>query len=138
MKNDILAGRNFENELRFSASRSSGPGGQNVNKVSTRVELRFDVGASMWLNDNEKALVFARLASKISKEGMLIIVSQSERSQYANREKAIERFHAAIRKAITPVRKRILSKPTAASKLKRLEKKKIISRKKELRKPVDE
>lgn len=138
MHDDILAGRNFESELKFSASRSSGPGGQNVNKVSTRVELRFDVEASRLLNDSEKKVIFERVASRITNEGILIIISQSGRSQYENRKQAIERFHNVIRKALTPVKKRIRSEPTAASKFKRLEKKKIISRRKELRKPVDD
>lgn len=138
MHDDILAGRNFESELKFSASRSSGPGGQNVNKVSTRVELRFDVGASRWLNDSEKTLIFEKLASRITNEGIMIVVSQSGRSQYDNRKLAIERFHTIIRKALTPVKKRIRSKPTAASIIKRLEKKKILSRRKERRRPVDE
>ena len=81
MKSD-LSGRNFENEFIFNATRSSGPGGQHVNKVSTRIELRFDIGASLLLSEGEKALIRNKLAGRISKEGILLINAQSERSQY--------------------------------------------------------
>src|SRR4030042_6472417 len=100
-----LSGRDFINELIFNATRSSGPGGQHVNKVSTRMELRFDVIASKQLNEKEKQIILTRLKSRISKEGVLILVSQSERSQHDNKINVIEKFNKIIEKALTPVKK---------------------------------
>ena len=89
-----------ESELSFSASRSSGPGGQNVNKVSTRITLRFDLEASPQLTDEQKARVRERLATRVSKDGVLSVSAQRERSQSANREAATERFAALLRAAL--------------------------------------
>jgi len=138
MSSDILDGKNFDDEFMFSASRSSGPGGQNVNKVNTRVELRFDVISSKVIDENEKNILFNRLPTKITRDGILIIVSQTGRSQYENRLRVIEKFRALIRKALTPEKKRIRTRPTTTSKLKRLEEKKLRARKKERRKSVDD
>ena len=129
--------RNFENEFVFHASRSGGPGGQNVNKVSTKVELRFNVGASALLSDEEKVILAEKLVNKINKLGELVLVSQSERSQLSNRDKVIEKFYFIINKALTPKIKRIGTKPTKASVEKRIESKKIQSKIKENRKDVD-
>ena len=134
MKSEILQGRNFEGELVFNATRSSGPGGQHINKVSTRIELRFDVLNSTLLNEYEKEVLLNQLPRKISKEGILIVVSQSERSQFDNKQKAIERFYSLLTKALTPIKKRRKTNPTAASKFKRLEDKQLKSKKKALRK----
>ena len=87
-------------ELSFIASRSSGPGGQNVNKVSTRVTLRFDLDGSPSLSPEHKALIRQRLATRISKEGILSVSSQRERSQSANREAAVERFGELLQQAL--------------------------------------
>jgi ribosome-associated protein len=138
MKSDSLEGRDFENELTITASRSSGPGGQNVNKVSSKIELRFDVKSSCLLTDDEKILIMNRCSSQITKDGILIIRSQAGRTQYENRIKAISKFYIILRKAFTPYKKRIKTSPTAASKLKRIEGKKIQSKKKALRKSIDE
>ena len=129
--------RNFENEFVFQASRSGGPGGQNVNKVSTKVELRFNVGTSALLSDEEKGIIAEKLANKINKLGELVLVSQTERSQLSNRDKVIEKFYFIINKALTTRTKRIGTKPTKASVEKRIESKKIQSRIKENRKDVD-
>jgi ribosome-associated protein len=131
---DILSGRDFSKEFIFSASRSSGPGGQNVNKVSTKVELRFDVQNSITLTKEEKDILLVRLPKKINAEGFLIIVSQSERSQMKNKEKTIEKFYSILKKMLTPVKKRKPTRPNAASKEKRLEEKKLKTEKKERRK----
>ena len=136
MKEDILSGRNFSREFLFSASRSSGPGGQNVNKVSTKVELRFDIPHSILLKEEEKEILLIQLQKKINSEGILIIVSQSERSQLKNKEKTIEKFYALLKKSLTPKKKRKPTKPNAAAKEKRLEEKRINAEKKVRRKEV--
>ncbi len=127
----------FERELVFTSSRSSGPGGQHVNKVSTKVELRFHIPNSGLLNDEEKDILLIKLKNKINSEGELIIVSQDERSQLKNKEKVIEKFYELLQKALIPPKKRKPTKPSQASKEKRLEKKRIIADKKEKRKPPD-
>ena len=134
MKNDNIKERNFARELVFSASCSSGPGGQNVNKVSTRVELRFDVLNSALLTSGEKEIVVERLGNKISNEGILILVSQTERSQLRNKEKVTEKFFLLIEKALTPVKKRKPTRPSMSSVEKRLEKKRMTAEKKIMRK----
>lgn len=128
--------RDFSSELHFSASRSSGPGGQNVNKVNTKVELRFDIASSSLLSDEEKALLMEKLAKKINSEGELILVSQTGRSQLKNKEKAIEKFYSLLTRALTPRKKRKPTKPSQASKEERLETKRKQSEKKERRKSV--
>jgi ribosome-associated protein len=133
---DLLSGRDFSSEFKFSASRSSGPGGQNINKVSTKVELRFDIPGSSLLTPEEKKGLLTLLKNKINSEGILIIVAQSERSQLKNKEKTIDRFYAHLKKALTPKKKRRPSKPTPTSKEKRLEEKRILSEKKIRRKEV--
>lgn len=97
-----------EDELSFRASRSSGPGGQNVNKVNTRIELLFDVNASQHLDDKQKRQICKKLATRIDKEGVLHIASQKHRSQKANREAAVDKFVKLIRQALRrkPVRKK--------------------------------
>ncbi|PIF02391.1 MAG: aminoacyl-tRNA hydrolase [Draconibacterium sp.] len=122
-------------ELHFSASRSSGPGGQNVNKVNSKVELRFAVNLSKFLSEEEKERILKVLKKRINLENELIITVQSERSQLANREKALQLFFSLIESALTIPKKRKKTVPTQASRLKRLESKKIIALKKQLRKP---
>ncbi len=128
---------NFEREILFNPSRSSGPGGQHINKVSTKIELRFHIPNSELLTEEEKAILLQKLKNKINKEGELIIVSQEERSQLKNKEKALEKFYEIIEKALTPPKKRKPTKPTQASKEKRLEEKKLVSEKKSQRKKPD-
>jgi len=130
----MLNERDFSSELHFSASRSSGPGGQNVNKVNTKVELRFHVASSTLLSDEEKALLLEKLAKKINTEGELIIVSQTERSQIKNKEKVIEKFYALLTRALTPRKKRKPTQPSQASKEERLEEKRKQAEKKDRRK----
>lgn len=131
---DILQGRDFAGEFHFSASRSSGPGGQNVNKVSTKVELRFNIPGSNLLTGEEKQILLNLLVKKINADGFLIIVSQSERSQVKNREKTIEKFYTLLTKSLTPKKKRKPTKPSAEAKEKRLEQKKLNAEKKMRRK----
>lgn len=139
IQKNILAGRNLDTELTFSASRSSGPGGQHVNKVSTRVELRFDILSSKLLTHDEKEIILSKLAGKITKEGVLVLHSQTERSQYDNKSKVTENFFKLMIKALTPVKTRKPTRPTTGSKQKRLETKRLLSDKKSRRKvPFDE
>jgi ribosome-associated protein len=113
-----------DEELRFTASLSGGPGGQNVNKVNTRVTLWFDVANSPSLSQEQKELITSRLGSRMSKEGVLRVISQQTRSQAANRELALERFVELLRSALkqTPIRKK--TRVSRGAKLRRLEEKK--------------
>lgn len=125
-----LKERDFERELSFQASRSGGAGGQNVNKVASKVELRFHVAESQLLSEEEKALVQEKLGSRINGEGYLQVVCQAERSQLQNKEQCIERFYELLRQALTRQKKRKATKPTRASVRKRLESKRRQSDKK--------
>lgn len=122
------------NEFKFSASRSGGPGGQNVNKVSTKVELRFALFQSDVLSDSEKRTINFKLVKRINLEGEIILVSSVERSQWRNKETVIDKFFVLVEDALTPIKKRIKTKPTKASKRRRIEGKKLLSQKKDLRK----
>lgn len=124
-------------EVQFSASRSGGPGGQNVNKVNTKIELRFPVQESAVLDEMQKQLIVSKLKNRINNEGELLVTSSAERSQWRNREKATQKFFELIEMALTKPRKRKKTRPTAASRLKRLENKKQLGQKKQLRKPPD-
>lgn len=125
------------NEIKFTASRSSGPGGQNVNKVNTRVELHFHLENSTILSSAEKRAIQFKLANRINTEGEFFMASSVERSQWRNKERVIERFFNLLEQALTPQKKRIKTKPTQASRLKRLEGKKQLAQKKQMRKRPD-
>lgn len=124
-------------EVQFSASRSGGPGGQNVNKVNTKIELRFPVQNSAVLDEMQKQLIVSKLKNRINNDGELLVTSSAERSQWRNREKATQKFFELIEMALTKPRKRKKTRPTAASRQKRLENKKQLGQKKQLRKPPD-
>ena len=125
-----LGARDFEPELQFQASRSGGAGGQNVNKVNTKVELRFHVESSEQLTEEEKALVQAKLSNRINSEGYLQVVCQTERSQLRNKELCVTRFKELLRQALTKQKKRTATKPTRSSVRRRLEGKKKQAEKK--------
>lgn len=124
-------------EVQFSASRSGGPGGQNVNKVNTKIELRFFVKDSVVLDEMQKELILSKLKNRINNEGELIITSSAERTQWKNKEKATQKFFELIEKALTTARKRKKTQPTVASQIKRLENKKKQGQKKIFRKPPE-
>jgi len=131
--------RDFSREWLLSASRSSGPGGQNVNKVSSKMELRFNVMSSNLLSETEKTLIIKLLAHQINNEGFLILTCQTTRSQLENKNKVIEKFYQLLKKALKPTKKRVPTKPGKASQEKKLREKKLIAEKKERRKkPEDE
>ena len=131
-----------ETEITFTASRSGGPGGQNVNKVSSRVTLLFDVAASRSLSEEQRRRILTRLATRINQDGVLRIVSQRTRSQDLNRADALERFSDLLRRALTMARRRVKTAVPAAVRERRLEEKKKRTRIKQSRskglRPSDE
>jgi ribosome-associated protein len=128
-----------ESELEFSFVRSSGPGGQNVNKVATAVQLRFDVARSPSLPDDVRARLIARAGSKLTRDGVLILTARRFRTQDRNRADVIERLVELIRAAATPPKRRRKTKPTRASKQQRVERKRRRSSTKRLRgRPAEE
>ena len=121
-------------ELEFRTSRSSGAGGQHVNKTETKVEVLFYVNASNGLSQEEKDLVIVKLANRINDEGVFSVSSQKSRSQFDNKENSIEKLQQLLIKALTPVAKRIRTKPSKMSVEERLAEKKLQAEKKEGRK----
>jgi ribosome-associated protein len=128
----------LSDEFQFLTSRSSGPGGQNVNKVNSKVELRFDIQNSTLLTEDQKEILVVKLASKISSEGILSVVSQRDRSQLANKEDAISKFYLLISKALKPVKHRKSTRPTKGSVEKRLTGKRIKAEIKQNRSKIDD
>jgi ribosome-associated protein len=108
-------------ELGFVYSRSSGPGGQHVNRVETRVTLRFDVGASQSLTETQKQRVRRELATRISREDVLSVASQRHRSREANRRAAVLRFAELLAAALKPRKKRRPTRVSKAAKQRRLD-----------------
>jgi ribosome-associated protein len=125
--------RDFSSGFIFSASRSSGPGGQNVNKVSSKIELRFQIDGSQLLSDEEKEIIKEKLKNKISNDGYLILSCQTEKSQLQNKEKCIEKFYRLLEKALSKPKTRKPTKPGKQAIRKRLESKKQQSEKKATR-----
>ena len=124
----------LQREVRFSFSRSAGCGGQNVNKVSTRVTASLDLSRLEGLTDEEAALIRARLARRINAEGILSVTAQDTRSQARNRGLAVFRLEELLGAALLPRAKRRPTKPTTASRRARREAKKHSARKKAERK----
>ena len=108
-------------ELSFKAVRSSGPGGQNVNKVATAVELRFAPARSRVLGERRKSLIFSRLAGRLTNEGELLVRASRHREQGRNLEDARERLAKLLADALRPRKTRIATKPTRGSKRRRLD-----------------
>lgn len=125
----------LEREVEFSAIRAQGAGGQNVNKVSSAVHLRFDVPASS-LPEAHKARLLALRDQRLSTEGVVVIKAQEQRTQARNREEAINRLLELVASVALPPRRRIATQPTRASRLRRLEGKSLRSEVKRGRGPL--
>ncbi|WP_019946466.1 alternative ribosome rescue aminoacyl-tRNA hydrolase ArfB [Hymenobacter aerophilus] len=133
----LPAAADFLPELQFQTSRSSGPGGQNVNKVESRVELRFRIADSQLLSDEQKQTLLEKLASRLTQEGELLVTAQEDRSQLRNRETALLKFHQLLVKTLHRPKTRRPTKPGKGAVRKRLESKKKHGDKKVNRGRVD-
>lgn len=127
----------FLPELQFQTSRSSGPGGQNVNKVESRVELRFRLLESQLLTDEQKQTLQQKLASRLTSEGELLVVAQEDRSQLRNKETALRKFHELLAKALHKPKSRKATRPSKGAVRQRLESKKKHGEKKANRGKLD-
>lgn len=126
------------NEIHFSFTRSSGAGGQHVNKVSTKVVLKFDVVNSAILTDDEKGILLEKLKTSLTNNGLVLITSQEKRSQLQNKEVALEKFNTLLTKAFYKKKKRKATKPGKGAVEKRITSKKKNSEKKSNRRLINE
>ena len=127
-----------ERELQLEYMRASGPGGQNVNKVATAVQLRFDIINSPTLASDHKGRLIRLAGNRVTTDGVLILEAKRFRTQEQNRQDAIQRFVELLQKALIPPKPRKKTRPTAASKTRRLKAKKIKGEVKRMRnKPIE-
>lgn len=135
--NHSITPQQILSELEFSTARSGGPGGQNVNKVNSKVILRWNITNSSNITDEQKELLLKKLASYVTSEGDLLITSQESRSQLDNKENVIAKLDALLKKAFTKPKIRKATKPSKAAKAKRVDSKKRHAEKKQWRKKLE-
>ncbi|MFA7379979.1 MAG: alternative ribosome rescue aminoacyl-tRNA hydrolase ArfB [Bacteroidia bacterium] len=123
----------LDKEFRLSASRSGGKGGQNVNKLSTKVMLEFNIAASLLLTEKEKEILTEKLFARLNKEGDVQVVAQTERTQMGNRLLAVKKMYALLNKCFVENKKRKATSPSKGSKERRLQSKKMRSAIKNMR-----
>ena len=119
----IISREDFLKEVKFKTSRSGGKGGQNVNKVSSKVELNFDINKSTLLSDEQKVRLALKLKNRMNAEGLLQIITEEERSQYLNKERSLEKLIALISHALYQPKLRKATKPKKSAVEKRLKNK---------------
>lgn len=134
--NDII-NRQLIKECVFKTARSGGKGGQNVNKVETKVELWFNISESQKLTEVEKALLLKKLENKLDKVNVLHLQEQSDRTQLKNKELLISKFYKLVLQALKVSKPRKATKISKAIKAKRSENKKVLSEKKQLRRKIN-
>lgn len=132
-----ITSQHILSELEFSTARSGGPGGQNVNKVNSKVMLRWNINNSASINEEQKVLLLKKLAPYITSDGDLLLTSQESRSQLDNKENVIAKLDVLLRKAFLKPKARKATKPSKAAKAKRVENKKRHAEKKQWRKKLE-
>ncbi|CAN5399997.1 alternative ribosome rescue aminoacyl-tRNA hydrolase ArfB [soil metagenome] len=135
--NHIPRSSDLISEINFTTSRSSGPGGQNVNKVNSKVTLKFDVARSQILTEHQKEIVLRKLSTRMTNDGVLVITSQEKRSQLQNKGEVLQKLDDVFVKIFTPRKPRKATRPGKAAVRKRIDEKKQRSQKKQWRQKPD-